>query len=649
MAAVSGKAEAGVQEASVPEREQQVREATIENAVSTLLGAISVIALAAADGGYFPTAWSWSALLFLWLSASALFLRSSLRLGRTAVASLAALTAFLAWVLASAAWSPSPGTAVAEGERALAYAAALLAALLVVRAGGVRPLLTGVWAGITLVSLYALVTRLLPGRPWAFDSFSAYRLEEPLGYWNALGLFAALGALLAVGLAARNGGTIARALPAASLVVLAPTAYFTFSRGAWLALLVGLLAAVALDPRRLQLVASLLVVAPWPALAVLAASRSPALTRLGSSLEDAAGEGGRLALVLVALAAASVAATAAFVRAERTVRVGRPVRAVFSAALVGVVVAGSVATFVHYGSPSALFDRVQAGFEASPSPAPKNLNARLFRLSGTWRGDLWRVAWHDFERDRWLGRGAGTYEASWLRERQIPLKVRDAHNLYLETLGELGAAGLALLAVALALPVAAAVRARAHPLAATALAAYAAFLAHAAVDWDWEMPAVTVPALLCAGGLLLLSGEREQSVRVSGAFRGVLLVVVLAAAAAAFVGLIGNAALSSAGAALAADRAGDAASDAREATRWAPWSPEPWQLLGEAELSRGDRRAARAAFRRALDKDSSSWELWFHLALASKGKERREAAARALRLNPRSPELAEAGLAGAGP
>ena len=65
-----------------------------------------------------------------------------------------------------------------------------------------------------------------------FDPVAAYRLEEPLTYWNALGVFAAMGALLALGFAARSQSVVARALPAATLPILFSTLYFTFSRGA---------------------------------------------------------------------------------------------------------------------------------------------------------------------------------------------------------------------------------------------------------------------------------------------------------------------------------------------------------------------------------------------------------------------------------
>ena len=81
--------------------------------------------------------------------------------------------------------------------------------------------------------------------------------------------------------------------------------------------------------------------------------------------------------------------------------------------------------------------------------------------------------------------------------------MHDAHNLYLETLAELGAPGLILLLLVLGMPFAAVKRARAAtPLAAAACGAYVAFLLHAGIDWDWEMPAVTLSALFC--GLALI-------------------------------------------------------------------------------------------------------------------------------------------------
>src|SRR5204863_6389860 len=70
-------------------------------------------------------------------------------------------------------------------------------------------------------------------------------------------------------------------------------------------------------------------------------------------------------------------------------------------------------------------------------------------------------------------------------------------------LGELGVVGLVLVVGSLAVPLAAMARARPSPLVSGATGAYAAFLVHAAVDWDWEMPAVTLAAVTCAGAVLV--------------------------------------------------------------------------------------------------------------------------------------------------
>jgi O-antigen ligase len=110
----------------------------------------------------------------------------------------------------------------------------------------------------------------------------------------------------------------------------------------------------------------------------------------------------------------------------------------------------------------------------------------------------WHVAWHEVSDFPVAGRGAGTFELAWLEEQPIEESVLDAHSLYLEMLAELGVIGLGLLALALAPPLVAAFRGAG----AAAAGGYVAFLFHAGVDWDWEMPAVTVAGLLCGAAIL---------------------------------------------------------------------------------------------------------------------------------------------------
>ena len=115
----------------------------------------------------------------------------------------------------------------------------------------------------------------------------------------------------------------------------------------------------------------------------------------------------------------------------------------------------------------------------------------------------WHVAWQEASDFPVQGRGAGTFEFAWLEQQPIEESVLDAHSLYLETLAELGLVGLGLLALALAPPLVAAFRGTS----AAAAGGYVAFLFHAGVDWDWEMPAVTVAGLLCGAAILCQAAQ----------------------------------------------------------------------------------------------------------------------------------------------
>jgi O-antigen ligase len=153
------------------------------------------------------------------------------------------------------------------------------------------------------------------------------------------------------------------------------------------------------------------------------------------------------------------------------------------------------------------------------------------------RVDYWTVALSQWQENMSLGSGAGTFALFWLQEGS-PSAVLDAHSLYVETLAELGPLGLVLLGVTLAVPIVAAVGAHNDPLVAGAAAAYVAFLVHAGLDWDWEMPAVTLVGLLCGIGVLVSMRRDANQVRVGARARGGLAVIVLAIAALAVTGSV---------------------------------------------------------------------------------------------------------------
>jgi tetratricopeptide (TPR) repeat protein len=574
------------------------------------------------------------------VAASAVLVADLSRPGRTELAFVGGLAAFALWALLSTVWSPGATAPVLEAERGLLYVAAAAAAILLLSfREAFSALLGGVVAGAVAVALYALATRLFPGRVGgAYDPSSGYQLAEPLGYWNALGLLTAIAILLAGGFAAHGSRLLTRALAAVSLVVLLPTLYFTFSRGALVALVVGAIVQIAADARRARLLATGLVLGAPALLGVFLASRYHALTTPGDSLTTAQREGRELAAILVVLAVIAVAAALALHLADRRLHVSDRAGRL----LVGLVAAAALlcaaGVLVAAGGPVAAAERAADTFRESPPPAEGDLQRRLLSASGNGRSEYWRVVGVMILEEPLLGGGAGSFEAHWFRERSVAFHARDAHNLYLETLAELGPVGLALLLGTLALPLLALPSARRFAYAPAAVGAFAAYLVHAGVDWDWEVPAVTVAAIFCAA-VLLARSRPDEPPWLTGRRRALTLALLAPLAVVALVGHVGNRAAS---ASIAATEAGDPArglAEAKRAITWAPWSEEAWQLKGEAELELGDQNAARRSLERGLRRNPDSWSAWFDLAVASRGRERGRALDRATALNPLSPEV----------
>jgi hypothetical protein len=599
-------------------------------ALPTLPLALIPAAGATAGGGYFPSSWGWAALGFGWLAALGLCFRDAqLRQGRVA---LAALAAFAGWTFLSTAWASSVTDAVSAGERVLVLVFALFAFLVVVRPRTLEAVFVVLVLGAALVCAYALATRLFPDRFPPTEAVG-YRLSRPIGYWNALGIYAVIALAVSLGLIAQAERRV-RVILAAVVPILAVTAYFTFSRGAGIAFVLSLAVTFVLDRHRMRWFARSLFIGVIAAVGVIAASRSDALTTAGLDVARTAGEGHRLALLIAALCIASAAEAIvphrAFVLPYRKER--------HAAALVAVVAVLSIGYGAYrVGGPVAIVH----SFEASAPPGGGDLNKRLLSISGNSRTRLWSLAWHEYETHKVLGGGAGSYERYYLQHRDEGGKVRNAHSLYLETLAELGPIGLSLLLVALLAPLAVVRRARSNPLVPALAGAYVAFLVHMGADWDWQLTAVAVCGLFCGLGIVVAAHDDRVPAPMSSRARRWLLSVVVIGLAAAFVMLVGNLWLARA---TSAARTGDWAVSARDAKRahtWAPWSSAPWRVLGEAQLGLGERRAAITSFHRAIAKSPQDWNLRFDLARATLGSAQRDALDQAAAFNPLSPEVIE--------
>ena len=179
-----------------------------------------------------------------------------------------------------------------ETNRTLAYAAVFAAA--VALAHSVPGRWSAVLGAITLsavaISAYAVLTKVFPG---ALNPDEIYaRLREPFGYWNSVGLAAALGVPGCLWLGSRRGGhqgLNALAYPALGLLVL--TMLLSFSRGAVLAAVLGAAFWFATVPRRLRGAAVLIAGSAGGGLIALWAFSQNALTddRVPVDLRNQAG------------------------------------------------------------------------------------------------------------------------------------------------------------------------------------------------------------------------------------------------------------------------------------------------------------------------------------------------------------------------
>ena len=433
-------------------------------------------------------------------------------LSRLALASVGGLFGLAAWTLMSGLWTSDLTKTVSDAELAFVYPIALTASLLVARRTGTSSLAIGTLVAMVAVCIYALGGRLAPdvfGFPNNVDA--AGRLYSPIGYWNGLGAFAAMAALLGGGLAAARLPTAVRVGASASLVVTLVTLYLTFSRGALIAAGVGLVVLAVASPARLWLAATLTAALPWAAAAVLVVERRSQLTATTLDRQAVIDQGHGAIPLLIGCAAGAAATTLALTMLAPRVQVGTTARRVIGAVLIVAIV---LATRGRGGTPrrarragslrppfagGATGGHRRQQRQPPPRPVPQwSTRPVAGRMAHVHRAPI-------------AGEGAGGWEAQWLLHEPYNDYNQRPHSLYLETLAELGLVGAVLLALALVPPLAAFARARHHPTASATLAAFVVFLVHATVDWDWQLPAIAVAALLCAACLLGAPGRLPGS------------------------------------------------------------------------------------------------------------------------------------------
>ena len=593
-----------------------------------------IVVLSLAHGGGYSSAWSATAIAMAAVGAF-VTVRARPRIGPRAAAVILILVSLAGWSALSSVWSADRPATAGEVGRWAAMAGFLAVACLVARAATTRGLLLGTSMGAATVCAIALAARVLPGSLGGPSAATINRLTGPLGYWNALGELAAIGLLLACGLLV-GAERRAAAYIAASAVPMTAALYLTFSRGALLALLCGLVVVIALQRERLHAVVWMAALLPGAALAIALLDTLPALSAAHPQRQSLQ-EQSALAVAMLA----GVACVAALLasrwqgvvdRALGSAPARRRTRVIAIAAAGIVIVVPLVAA-----GPAAIV----RGLSSSGAPAPQfrhgDLNLRLLSLSSNGRSDIWHVAWRDAVSHPVIGSGDGTFAQRWLRDRAEDVPAVAAHSLVLETAAELGLVGLVLLGALMAVPLSAAARLRSSPLMCAAAGAVAGPLVQMSIDWTWDVTAVTCAFLACVAAL---SVEADRSSDADlGWVRGLLGVAAVVVVAVAALALTASFELWHAERALRAGHPVLAANRAGTAGSLAPWSARPLQVESYAWGRAHRPKQALAAAQRGVARAPHEWWFWFRLACNDTGRARRADLAQARRLNPLAPEV----------
>ncbi len=467
---------------------------------------------------------------------------------------LAALSAL------SVIWSVQPDASWQDAGRLFAYSAMFALAVLLARAAPAQwsAVLGGVLLAAVIVCGYALLTKIFP------DAFGAAqnnghvyaRLQAPYGYWNAIGLAAAVGAISCMWLGARRAGhALANALAYPTMGLMLVTLLLAYSRGALAALALGLALWLCLVPLRLR-GAAVLCVGALGALVVVAWDFSQhALTTDDIPLAERVSAGRQLGVLLVAtLVGLTLVGLAIgflsgrkrgpfasgeppFDRSGETLAPGehpsfdqhalsprtrrRAGTVLLALPVIAAIALAGLLTVSHRGLFGSISHTVSTLTNPN-APLPANGPGRLTAI-GSVRARYWNEALEVFSGHPLLGVGAEGYETARLRYRTAILNVGQAHGFVVQTLADLGLVGLLVVLALLGAWMCAAGRAT-HPFNRrwrrwrwTALAGeerfysaervglltlvclVATFGVHSFVDWTWYVPGVACTALLCAG------------------------------------------------------------------------------------------------------------------------------------------------------
>lgn len=571
---------------------------------------------------------------------------------------LGLLACFVAWTALSLTWTESTEKTATDLARVATYLGVLGLAIFTRGPKCARHTVCAVGTGIAVLAIVALLSRLHPSwfpsanQTGQFLETGRERLSYPLNYWNALAALIAVGMPLVLHVATSARSIAVRGLYAAALPAMMLAAFYTLSRGGIAAVVLAVALFIAFTPDRLPKAVTLLIaLAGGGLLSVLASARDDLMHGRGTDL--AHDQGNELLLiaiavcVLVGLLQAALSLALVNGKRPRWTTVSRKQTQVAVGSAVVVLLIAALAL----GAPGKV-SNAWSDFKR-PSSGPGHGTERLGSIAGESRYQFWSSAAREFDENPLTGTGSGTFVIWWAQDGDNGENVTDTHSLYMQTLGELGIVGLALLAAFIALALMGGTRRvlaaerDSRAVLAAALAGSTAIWVTSIFDWTWKVPVIPVASLLLIALLINAKGggsdEQDEEERHSPRVPLRVGTAVLSIAAIAAIAIpLASATLirESQAAALAGDEQ-SALDDARSAQNVQPGAATPRLQQALILESVGDFDAAAAAATGATEKEPNNWRLWLVLSRIEAQRGRADAAVAAYRtarsLNPHAP------------
>lgn len=493
-----------------------------------------------ANGGYFVSSWAPVAIVLavLVLIHFLLAAKSGERSWWITI-STGLLGAYTVWTFVSLLWSPNRGTAWIGADQTLLYLLVFCITLSLVRLGASRRWILaassigpGLVAAITLTTLATHVQ----------DLFRDDRLLGTIGYYNGEAAFLLVPFWTSVYLAgSRSVNPIIRAVVLAGAVLGAEVAVLAQSRGAMVAMAISLPVFFLLSGERLRGLLALIPIAA--ALFVTFPELNRVYLEFLNDGSPVAALNQAVPIVWLSVASAGLYGLLWGLVDQRWRPRASAVRIAGGIAIVGVAVVlvlGGLAVNERVGNPIVWGEQKWEAFKTNDSTGQEQ--SRYLSISGTGRYTLWQVAWDDFASHPVLGIGTYNYEATYYQERdQAAGFIRQPHMLPLEVLAEKGIVGGFLFFGFLVVCLAAGLRERFRRLGSEGKAQVGAIMAaltywfvHSSAEWFWQLPAITLPAIVYLAMLVAPWDSDEEAtpyrwpIRLAGA--GFALVAIAAVA-----------------------------------------------------------------------------------------------------------------------